>query len=116
MPIGKDEFERTAEEDLRRDPNSQTMQILRFLAEHPDEAYTQSEIHESTGINQSSVGVALSRLETDSLVRHRGRYWRIGEDDRLASFAAGSVASSASVNDDYFGDEGFEGGDGDAGR
>ena len=47
----------------------------------------------------------LSRLEERGLVRHRGRYWAIAEDDRLASYAAQVNASSASTTDDYYSEE-----------
>ena len=66
---------------------------------------TQTEIHEVTEIKRGSVGAVLSRLEDRGLVRHRGRYWAIGEDDRLASYAAQTQASSASTTDDYYGEE-----------
>jgi DNA-binding IclR family transcriptional regulator len=75
------------------------------LTEHDDKAFTQTEIHEATDINRGSVGAVLSRLEDRGLVRHRGRYWAVGEDDRLASYAAQTQASSASTNDDYYGEE-----------
>nr|WP_290819278.1 helix-turn-helix domain-containing protein [Halovivax sp.] len=66
---------------------------------------TQIEIHDATGITSGSVGAALSRLEDRGLVRHRGRYWAISEDDRLAPAAARTNVSSASTTDDYEGDE-----------
>lgn len=70
-----------------------------------DQAFTQTELHEETGIKRGSVGGALSRLEDRGLVRHRGRYWAIAEDDRLASYAAQMGASSSSTTDDYYGEE-----------
>ena len=79
--------------------------IIQFLAENSEQAFTQTEIHEATGIKRGSVGAPLSRLEDRSLVRHRGRYWAIGEDDRLASYATQTNASSASTTDDYYGEE-----------
>jgi hypothetical protein len=45
------------------------------------------------------------RIEDRGLVRHRGRYWAIAEDDRLASYAAQMGASSSSTTDDYYGEE-----------
>lgn len=105
MPIGIDRFEDERDDLLEIQEGTQPYRILRFLAEHSDEAFTQTEIHEATGIKRGSVGAVLSRLEDRSLVRHRGRYWAIAEDDRLASYAAQHGASSASTTDDYFGEE-----------
>jgi DNA-binding IclR family transcriptional regulator len=105
MPIGIDQFHEDppAALDLLEGTNSH--RILQFLAENDDRAFTRTEIHEATGIERGSVGATLSRLEYRNLVRHRGRYWAIGEDDRLASYAAQTRASSASTNDDSYGEE-----------
>jgi DNA-binding IclR family transcriptional regulator len=105
MPINIDRFDEEPTEVLNLQEGTQPYQILQFLAEHDDKAFTQTEIHEATDINRGSVGAVLSRLEDRGLVRHRGRYWAIGEDDRLASYAAQTQASSASTTDDYYGEE-----------
>jgi DNA-binding IclR family transcriptional regulator len=105
MPIGIDRFDDDPPEVLNVQEGTQPYRILRFLAENDEYAFTQSEIHEETGIKRGSVGAVLSRLEERGLVRHRGRYWAIGEDDRLASYAAQTQASSVSTTDDYFGEE-----------
>ncbi|WP_225935455.1 MarR family transcriptional regulator [Halobaculum magnesiiphilum] len=84
---------------------TQPYRILQFLAENSEQAFTQTEVHDATIIKRGSVGAALSRLEDRGLVRHRGRYWAIAEDDRLASFAVQMNARSASTTDDYYGDE-----------
>ncbi|WP_152041155.1 helix-turn-helix transcriptional regulator [Salinigranum salinum] len=105
MPINIDRFDEEPTEVLDLQEGTQPYQILQFLAEHNDKAFTQTEIHEATDINRGSVGAVLSRLEDRGLIRHRGRYWAIGEDDRLASYAAQTQASSASTNDDYYGEE-----------
>ena len=102
MPISIDRFESEPNETLTLQEGTQPYRILRFLAENDDKAFTQSEIHEETGIKRGSVGTVLSRLEERGLVRHRGRYWAIAEDDRLASYAAQTGASSVSTNDDYY--------------
>jgi DNA-binding IclR family transcriptional regulator len=105
MPISIDRFDDDPPEVLNVQEGTQPYRILRFLAEHDEYAFTQSEIHEETGIKLGSVGAVLSRLEERGLVRHRGRYWAIGEDDRLASYAAQTQSSSVSTTDDYFGEE-----------
>jgi len=105
MPISIDRFEDGPDDALDIQEGTQPHRILQFLAEHSDEAFTQTEIHEATGIKRGSVGAVLSRLGNRDLVRHRGRYWAIAEDDRLASYAAQHAASSASTTDDYYGEE-----------
>lgn len=105
MPISIDQFESEPEEVLDFQQGTQPYQILQFLAEHDEQAFTQTEIHEATGIKRGSVGAVLSRLEARGLVRHRGRYWAIAPDDRLASYAAQTRASSTSTTDAYDGGE-----------
>ena len=105
MPINIDRFDEEPTEVLDIQEGTQPYRILQFLAEHDDKAFTQTEIHEAIDIKRGSVGAVLSRLEDRGLVRHRGRYWAIGEDDRLASYAAQTQASSASTTDDYYGEE-----------
>lgn len=105
MPIGIDRFDDEPTDVLDLQEGTQPYRILQFLAHNDDQAFTQTEIHEATGIKRGSVGAALSRLEDRGLVRHRGRYWAVAEDDRLASFAAQTGASSASTTDDYYGEE-----------
>jgi len=104
MPISIDRFDEDPIGTLDLEEGTQPYRILQFLAENSDQAFTQTEIHDSTGIKRGSVGSVLSRLEDRSLVRHRGRYWAIADDDRLASYAAQTQASSASTTDDYYGE------------
>lgn len=106
MPINIDRFEDEPEDLLDIKEGTQPHAILTFLMANEDQAFTQTEIHEATGIARGSVGVVLSRLEKRGLVRHRGRYWAISEDERLASYAAQEAASSASTSDDYYGEPG----------
>ena len=105
VPIHIDEFNGQSEESLCVEEGSQPHQLLTFLAEHSDHAFRQSELADETGIKRGSVGAALSRLEDRGLVRHRGRYWAIAADDRLAAYAAQTAASSVSTTDDYYGEE-----------
>lgn len=104
MPINIDRFESGPETALELEEGTQPHTVLTFLAVNDDQAFTQTEIHEATDIPRGSVGVVLSRLEERGLVRHQGRYWAIGEDERLASYAAQQAASSSSTTDDYYGD------------
>lgn len=105
VPIDIDRFEDAPEGALDVREGTQPAEVLRFLASNDDRAFTQTEIAEETGIVRGSVGAVLSRLEDRGLVRHQGRYWAIGEDDRLASYAAQTGASSASTGDDYYGED-----------
>jgi predicted transcriptional regulator of viral defense system len=104
MPINIDRFEDESEDALTIEEGTQPHTILTLLSAQNEQAFTQTEIHEATDIPRGSVGVVLSRLEDRGLVRHRGRYWAIAEDDRLASYATQQAASSASTTDDYYGD------------
>jgi len=104
MPIEIDEFETLPAEILGVDEDTQSFKVLKFLAKNSEKAFTPKEIHEETGIKKGSIGTVLSRLEDQELVRHKGKYWALVEDDRLASFTAMTKGSSASVQDDYFGD------------
>ena len=102
MPINIDRFENDRDGVLDFEQGTQPHTILTFLATNDEQAFTQTEIHEATDIPRGSVGVVLSRLEERGLVRHRGRYWAIMDDERLASYAAQQVASSSSTTDDYY--------------
>ena len=102
MPISRDRFEDEPGAVLDIAEETQPHTVLQFLSAHDDKAFTQTEIHERTGIPRSSVGVVLSRLEDRELVQHRGRYWAVGDDDRLAGLAAQHGASAASTTDDYY--------------
>lgn len=82
--------------DLSTGTNAHT--ILSFLAENPDIGYAPKEIHEATGVPRGSVGSTLSRLQNHGLVRHKGDYWAIAEDDRLGSFVAMDHSLDAFVN------------------
>lgn len=105
MPISIDQFDEEPADVLDIQEGTQPYRVLQFLATHSEQAFTQTEIHEATGIKRGSVGAVLSRLDDRGLVRHRGRYWAVAEDDRLASYAAQTEASSVSTTDDYYGEE-----------
>lgn len=97
MPIDIDRFEDTPEETLQAGGPTNAETILSFLASDPDSAYTPKEIHQETEIPRGSVGVVLSRLEEQDLVRHRGEYWAIGAgknaDRALATMGVARAAT-----------------------
>jgi DNA-binding MarR family transcriptional regulator len=67
MPISIDRFDEEPADVLDLQEGTQPYRILQFLAENSDRAFTQTEIHEATGITRGSVGSALSRLEDRGL-------------------------------------------------
>lgn len=82
MPIKREEFERG---DVGTTMTT-SAKILRFLRANDDMAYTRSEIADAINTKPNTVGTNLSRLKERNLVRHKGNYWAIIDDDaRLAS-------------------------------
>ena len=82
MPVNIDDFESG---DLPRGP-SVPEQVVRYLHAQRDKAFTRAEVAEAIDENPNSVGTALTRLKRRDLVRHRGEYWAITDDERrLAS-------------------------------
>jgi DNA-binding transcriptional ArsR family regulator len=89
MPVQLDDYEsQPGEVDWVPTEGSNAHTILSFLLEHPETGFTPSEIAEATGIPKGSVGPTLQRLEDRRLVRHKGSYWAIARDDRLASLTS----------------------------
>lgn len=107
MPVEFDAYEPGEErQGLAFTEGSNAYQILQFLDAHPEQGFTPNEIAEETGVPRNSVGVTLSRLEDRGLVRHKEPYWAIGDDDRLAAYAA--MLHGARAASDRFGDEEWE--------
>ena len=102
MPIDITEFEDAPTEALELREGTQPHRIVTFLIDHDAQAFTTAEIAEWTGIPRDSTRTVLHRLRDRDPVRHRGNYWAIGKDDRLASYAAQRAASSASTTDEYY--------------
>lgn len=97
MPINADRFEEIDNGDEAPNLGTNAHEILLFLEERADQAFTQTEIAEATGINRGSVGPTLVRLREDGRVDHRGTYWRISDHVRSLDTAighAGDVAAS----------------------
>lgn len=97
MPISADRFENIDEGSDDPSPGTNAHEILSFLEQHPDQAFTQSEIADETDVTQGSVGPTLVRLRESGRVDHRGTYWRVSDharslDDAVAH--AGAVAAS----------------------
>jgi predicted transcriptional regulator of viral defense system len=103
MPIDIETFESAPEDRLRNNGETNADRVMRFLAAHPDQAFTQSEIRDATDVNAGSISVVLSRLEDRGLVRHRGTYWALGKADEVAAYA--SMLESTRAANDRFGEE-----------
>lgn len=83
MPVSIDEFESG---DLPEGP-SVPEQVITYLHAHREAAFTRSEIATALDEDPNTVGTALTRLKKRDLVRHRGRYWAIAEDEQRVAAA-----------------------------
>ena len=100
MPISIDEFESASEEGLGIADGTNADHVLEFLAGRPESAFTRKEVQRATEISPGSIGVVLARLEAKGLVRHKGKYWAIAEDDRLATYRS-MVLGTRAANDRF---------------
>lgn len=82
MPINIDRFEGAG----RLEGPTTAQQVVRFLLEHDDQAYTRREIADAISADPETVGTSLTRLKERGLVRHREPYWAFA-DDREAALA-----------------------------
>lgn len=83
MPISIDEFE-------AHDPDAHPTtaeNVIRFLAQHHDQAFKVNEIAEETGVNANPIHPVLHRLKEQKLVRHRAPYWAIGDRETVQKAA-----------------------------
>lgn len=105
MPIDIDRFESVHEKDLTANAGEPTNaeRVLSFLAVHSEQAFTPKEIREGTDVPRGSIGVVLSRLEERGLVRHRGEYWAIGDENAVDRKL--TAAQSARAATERFGPE-----------
>lgn len=97
MPISTDRFEEIDDDGDAPSPGTNASEILSFLEANTDQAFTQSEVAEATGVKRGSVGPTLVRLRESGRVDHRGKYWRVSDHERSLTDAvehAGAVASS----------------------
>ena len=106
MPIDIETFEASPEDRLQQSGETNADRVMRFLATHPDQAFTQSEIREATGVKAGSISVVLSRLEDRGLTRHKGNYWALGEADDVAAYT--SIVESTRASNDRVGEENME--------
>ncbi|MFD1589187.1 winged helix-turn-helix domain-containing protein [Halorientalis brevis] len=103
MPISADHFENIDTEGDEPTPGTNAHEILSFLEQHPDQAFTQSEIADETDVTRGSVGPTLVRLRESGRVDHRGKYWRISDHARSLDHAADHAdAVAASYEEESF--------------
>lgn len=98
MPIDIERFEDDPVEELRANGRTNAEEILSFLASSSDRAFTPKEIHEATDVARGSVGVVLSRLEDRGLVRHRGEYWAIADDEDVEKTLSAMATARAATD------------------
>ena len=80
MPIDIEAFETAPAEELRDETRPVRDSILEFLAYNPDQAYSRRELQASLDLDAISLLHALSVLEGEGLLRHKGHYWALGVD------------------------------------
>lgn len=82
MPVSIDEFESG---DLPQGPSGPE-EVVTYLYSHRNQAFTRSEIASAIGEDPNTVGTALTRLKDRNLVRHKGVYWAVTDDEeRIAA-------------------------------
>ncbi|GGC71768.1 hypothetical protein [Haloferax sulfurifontis] len=96
MPVSIDDFESG---DLPRGP-SVPEQVVTYLYTHSDQAFTRSEIATAISEDPNTVGTALSRLKARNLVRHKGEFWAITDDDERVAAAYDLHTASGRLNDE----------------
>jgi hypothetical protein len=106
MPIEADRFEEIDDDGPTAGTNAD--EILSFLRDNPDKAFTRGEIAERAGVKTGSVGPTLVRLREEGRVEHRGRYWRVSDHERSVGASVGLSSSSAVAREDKEGGGGFD--------
>ena len=90
MPIDIDEFETASEEALRGGgTETERESVLYFLARNPSRAYAREEIRSATGVSTISLVHELFQLESEGLVRRRGRYWAVDPEAEVPGIESG---------------------------
>jgi predicted transcriptional regulator of viral defense system len=100
VPIDIERFEEDSVDELRLGGQTNAETILSFLSSTPEKAFTPKEIHKATEVPRGSVGVVLSRLEERGLVRHRGEYWAIADDEDTEETLT-AMATARAVTDRF---------------
>lgn len=80
MPISADEFHELEAQSTDLGKEGSSHQILKFLLENPEHAFTTSEIHEAVELEITSLTKELVVLQQAGYVDHRSKYWKISDD------------------------------------
>lgn len=101
VPISSDQFEEMegARDGDTPTPGTNAAKVMAFLREHPDKAFTQSEIVTATEVKAGSVGPTLVRLRDRGRVDHRGNYWRVSDHDRTVDAATRHASAALSTRE-----------------
>ena len=101
MPISADHFETIHDEGDGPSPGTNAYEILSFLNEHADKAFTQGEIAKSTSVTSGSIGSTLVRLHDRGRLEHKGKYWRSSDHVRSldAAVAHGDAVATSRENE-----------------
>lgn len=81
MPIDIETFTAASDEALTEVTNAE--KVVRFLYRNNDKAFMPAEIAEGANVKRSSISTVLRRLNERSLVKHKGDYWAIGEEETI---------------------------------
>jgi len=95
MPVSIREFESG---ELPAGP-SVPEQVVSYLYTHRDKAFTRSELSTAIDEDPNTVGTALSRLKKRNIVRHKGHYWAITDDDQRLADAYDLHTASERLDD-----------------
>ncbi|WP_394742751.1 hypothetical protein [Natronococcus roseus] len=96
MPVSIGEFESG---DLPQGP-SVPEAVVTYLYGQRDKAFTRAEIAAAIDADPNTVGTALSRLKERNLVRHKGEYWALTEDEDRVAAAYDLRTASARLDED----------------
>lgn len=99
MSIYRDTFEQSSEEALAE--LSHPDLVLGFLHANEERAFEASEIARQTGLDESAVSTALSRLKKRGLVEHKATYWAITDDESRLQDLRGYERATELFNDQY---------------
>lgn len=97
MSIDRETFENASEDEL--EGLSVPNRVLGFLVANEDRAFKAREIASQTGLEESSVSTALSRLKSRDLVEHKATYWAVTDDEERLSAYSGYERATALFND-----------------
>jgi len=105
MPIDIGTFESSPEDRLQQSEETNADRVMRFLATHPDQAFTQSEIRDATGVKRQYQRRPLTSRRPWTRPPQR-QLLALGEADDVAAYT--SMAESTRASNDRFGEENME--------